>query len=377
MRRLTSHPKIECLEQRDCPAPLNFFFDSVGNLKITGSPASPGLGGLEIISGPDGVIEVVDGGITALPATPVNGNIIVQVDNGDDLILMDLTGGSLFGSVQVDMGQGDDEIEIFGAGTSIAGSVSLSKVNGFVLIEDVLIGGNVTINNASENLLNDITLDLSFVGGNFSYTGGTARDVVTISETFVGGNAYLSMSNGVNSFSITGGLTTAIGGTVQFVGGTNDDNIVVDGIIGRSLYVNSSAGANSLDFNSGSILGGNLTVIGGFQNDSVDLGGVAGGGTIGGNVYLNLGGGDNSFALNLTVGGSSLTYIGGINEDNITFDTSASTPLARVYMQLGLDNDSLTLMSANMRYLYVDFGFGLDTFSGTLPFIPVVLRNLP
>jgi hypothetical protein len=239
-------------------------------------------------------------------------------------------------------------------------------------LQDISVNGRLSDTNSTENINSFLNLSNTVIGSSVTYSGGTANDIIDFGSSTVGGNVSLTLNNGFNSFNLSGGALGVIGGNVNISGGSGVDDITLDGIVGLSVSLNLGVGDNELQLSAGTVIGANLTMTSGLDDDAVILDGF-----IGGNVYLNLGSGDNTVDLLGTVGGSSFSYYGGLGVDSITFAVGSSTPLARVFMQLGSNDDVLNFAAADMASLYVDFGAGIDTITGILPFIPITLRNLP
>ena len=380
--RVSLSEQLEQLESRDCPAPLSFFFDGVGNLSIIG-PTDPIIG-LSINVAAPSTITVTDGGVLALPATPISGNLTIRTMNvANDLIDINLdTGAFLPGGLLVDTGFGSDTVTVTGAdpSSSVLGDVTFLNVNNsFLFTEtflDVTIGGNLSILSRTENLEQSFALFNTFVGGNVRYQSGNnspfGTDILSLNQTAFGGNLSAVFGNGLNSLVV--GATTAIGGNLTYTGGNNLDDVIIDGIVGGSANIrlaNSELG-NALTFSG--VVGGNFTMIGGSGND----GATVFVGTVGGNLYVNLGHGDNNFDFDGFLGGRSFTYLGGIGIDNVSFGGFAQR--ARIYANLSLGDDAFTLFTTAINYVYIDFGFGNDLFTGPfgIPYtFPVILRNLP
>lgn len=355
-------PRLETLEARDCPAPLTFQMDYYGNLRISGQidPA-----GLEIVAVGANTFDISDGGIPVLTNFAVPGNISIQSGAGDDGILFDLSGGSFSGSFSANTGNGDDFVDIFGG--NIDGNVSLTGVNTSITTATI-IGGSFSNNNYIENLSNLFIIDDSFIGSSVNYSGGNLNDVVSFGNTAIGNSVSLRLSNGINSFDF---LSGSIGGGLTVIAGSGDDPITIDGDVAGNAYINLGSGDNGYQ-QSGNLFSG-LTLISGAGIDNVTIDTT---GTIGGNAYFNLGSGDNTLLLDGGVFGSSLTYYGGVGVDDVTFGATSTTPLARVSMILGAGDDVVTLDAPDMIYLYIDFGIGIDSYTGIFTG-PQYLANLP
>ncbi len=380
---MSPHPrprlKLEVLEGRDCPA-LNFAFDGLGNVLVTGNPDP---GGLVISVAAPNLYTFDNGGTLALVNQPIPGGLTVQTGGTNDIISIQLDPGAMIGgNVMVDTGAGNDFVEIVGTDLSstIGGNVTLSGLNAFLpnSVQSVTIGGSLRVNNFFEN--DGIVFGLSGanVGGDFFVgTGNGTDDIIIDGGTIIGGQVQALLGNslaGTQSFTMTAG--TSVGRNFTLLAGNLDDSVVLSGVIGGSAYLNfgNSVLSNTLAFNAGSFIGGQLTVFGGNGADSLDT--FAG--TVGGSVYANLMGGDNSFNVTGNVFGHSLNYFGGSGVDSFTFGATAQAPLASLYVSLGAGDDVVTLDSYPFTRGFINFGAGTDTLNQApgLIFFNLILLNL-
>src|SRR5687768_16584521 len=91
-------PTFECLEGRDCPAPLTSVIDSLGNLRIMGDVDNLN-GGLQVIATGANTLDVINGITPFLTGVTYSGNLILQTGAAADTIFIDLSGGSLTGGI--------------------------------------------------------------------------------------------------------------------------------------------------------------------------------------------------------------------------------------------------------------------------------------
>ena len=330
-----------------------------------------------------GLVVINDGGLT--------GNLSINLGSGDRFFFGGtfLSGtGSIGGNVTVTAGAGDQDVLLgfnpIGFGTtpvSIGGSANIDLGTGidFVIqFDDLFIGGSFTMRNVNDFLDAPDNGSLTMiVGGNLNF--------------------YVNQENLESELNLDDLLLLSIGGNVTYFGGNDEDNLDITGngasFIGGSVYVNLG---NAMNLNGVSdsqdveipdvIIGGNLTVIGGFNVadpgvfDFVD---TNAGTVIGGNVYINTGpNGLDVVNLFGTIGGSSVRVITGIDNDSVTYAMTGNR--VRVFTSMSLGNDTFILgdgiSNPSLGYLYVDFGFGADIFMNNFfgPYtFPVVLRNLP
>jgi hypothetical protein len=257
-----------------------------------------------------------------------------------------LTAGSLFVSNQV----GALTVET----TAVAGQLKITDNAKVVVVNGV--GTLVSI--TGTNLANKITFTADLAGGNKQFPGnvlinsGNGADTVDLNGR-VGGNATLltglgndTVTSTVADVSIGGGLTfsdtaglntVALNGKNYTVGG----NVSLYGVgvfdmgAGNTLKVggaatltSNQAAASTLSVLLGGdevIVGKTLQITGGALNDVVSVTAKV---SIGGSLTLNLRGGDNTFLLTPTAGGSgvngSLFYSGEGGGDVAVFGADSS-----------------------------------------------------
>ncbi len=362
MKKQTAYfPQTEVLEARDCPA-LNVALDGLGNMTITSASGAATVG-LMLTGNSEYIITENFVPISATPfVAPGNVNILLP-SAGADSVGIDFGGFSMGGNLNIDVGQGNDTVSIgslFGFPGTIPGDVRVSGANNqlFGIVENALIGGNLTVLSHMENVSTNYFLDGAFIGGNVSILAGNLDDNITFGQlapTIIGGSFQATLGNGTNNIVVLAG--SSVGGNVTAIGGDQNDAVTLDGDIGGNAYLALNNGTNNLIL--GGSVGSNLTMIAGSGDDNVTFPGA-----VGGNVYLSLGGAFMAgnvvnFDTTATVGGSSFSYFGGSGADSLTFNGSA--PLARVYSSLGAGADTFTLGTMSpLAFLYVDFGAGDD-----------------
>lgn len=371
-------PILESLEDRNCPSNLSFFFDGAGNLTITGNPDNV-AGGLTVAVSAPNLVSVFDAFPPApadlvLGPVPVSGNLMVRTGGLDDLVTVALNvGSSLNGNLMIDTGTGMDTAVILGTpGSTIGGDVWLSNINGMGnLVASTgggpfVIGGSLRVNSAFEN--NDLFFNVSsvLVGRDVSILTGNGGDVITFGGATIGGSVSAQLGNALSPQSFTLS-NTSVGGRLTYQGGNGDDEAVslTGSTIGGSALVNlfGTFGINSFSFDGASAIGGGLTLFGGSGTDQINT--FAG--TLAGNLFASLGGGDND--LNLTGSsllGSSITYFGGAGTDDLTF-APTTAPLTRLFASLGAGTDSFALDTSGLMSLFIDFGADTDTFTQMVP----------
>jgi len=266
------------------------------------------------------------------------------------------------------------------------------------------IGTNLTVQGGTAALTVAETTALN-VGGNAAFNGGNANDTLSlgVANSVIGGSLTINKFNTVTanttgdvigtnlSFNDSGEFTpntltltgARVGGTVNYIGGSNTDAITLtDTIVGQSLTVNfgtQTAGTSSLGIMGTSSVGGSLGVTGGnLGTQTVTLAATA---TLNGNATFNLGNATNTVTFNGTFTGSSFTYgssITGGGTDTVTYNLAAGSGRARFTAYLGAMADTVNFGTGatNPSYAYIDFGAGVDVLTGTVNF-PFTFLNLP
>jgi len=273
------------------------------------------------------------------------GNVVVTSGTGSDSLFIGSAPGGAFGpiningSVIVNLGAGNDLATT--RGSSVFNHVTMTNVNStqIGLTQSTLIEGNLVWNNVGDktNVPGSFTLeDNSQVRGHVTISTNTRNDTVLFDNgSDVQGNATLSLGHGVNSFTLD--PDAMIRGDLSYIGGNQRDLV---NLAGDSLVLGDAA------FNlksSGRFFG--------LQNE---------------------------LHLNGTILGDDITIIGGNGRDDVEFDTDAIG--ARVVATLGSGNDNFTLGAAAVfATADVDGGFGADVFINLLGPIPhpFALRRFP
>lgn len=370
--------RLEHLEERDCPAPLTFQFDGLGNLRISGMPDPAGL--TIDIAAPNSY-TITDGANVIASGWDVPGSLSIFTNSPtDDLVFINIdSGASIGGNLYVDTSTGNDAVSItgFDPSSSIAGNVTVNNSNLFSMFS-TSVGGFLTVNSFRENLPFLGLIADGTVGGNLTLMTGNNNniipDIASIATTLVGGSTYVNMQNGVNSYSFD--ALSSIGTGFTYLGGSGDDFVIMNGTIGGGANVQLGTSLTTNDFLMAptALVGGSLSVTGGLGADNLSVEGF-----VGGSSTFNLGSGTNVLYFNAASSGSSFYYMGGTGTDDVTIDAASDLSLARATVILGAGDDTFTLNSSLLSYLYVDFGVGTDTFNNGIGFFPfpAYLRNLP
>ncbi len=276
----------------------------------------------------------------------IGGNFVLLGGSGDTTLNSDIGTSepvTIFGSATFDLGSGFDNIELGEGGDllTVGGNITLIDVND-IDFDEATVGGSVFVRNNRENMDNFLETD---DGGNF---------------TLIGGNLY-------------------------YLGGSGEDNFQLEGTIAVNVFLNlgsqPTTGTSHIDVATnanGAVLAGNVTVIGGNLGTeifSTDLGT-----TIGGNLYLRLGGGINDVDILSFLGGQYFTYQGGVGTDSVMFNPDVGSSRMRLSIQTQLGDDLVELDTTNAApvFAFIDFGAGSDMFLFTgFNTFPLILRNLP
>ncbi len=234
---------------------------------------------------------------------------------------------SVTGNMIVDLGQGNDSVDEDGRMISVTGSLTFAGVNTFDNGGTMSVGGNVTVNTASETATTVFDNDASMtIGGNFTYTGGNGRDEVTLDSavaTTIAGFATIDLGN------------------------------------------NTAGGTQIASLNSAATSVGGAVTVKSTNASSPDSFASLAGTTLGGDIDINLGGGLNDAAILGLFGGTTVKYNGGSSTDNVTFGTTGNAADANIKLSSGDDTFLLkagTSISPTAAFR-VDFGGGNDTFT--------------
>jgi hypothetical protein len=211
------------------------------------------------------------------------------------------------------------------------------------------------------------------VAGNVSYTGGSGIDRVFLPQDFanltpvtVGGNVSVNAGGGINTLSLgTGAVGATVGGNVTFTGGIGIDRFFLDSgsVVGGNVYADLGEGDNQV-FGDSIGLGGTMTPFN-----------AEGDGTVNGDVTILLGNGNNFigsfgfFGNTFSVGGTLKFQVG--NGDNvggdafapadITFFNDALAVGGTARYQAGTGSNSLDITNETIGDLVLLFSGGPTT----------------
>lgn len=215
------------------------------------------------------------------------------------------------------------------------------------------------------------------VGGSLIVTAGSGEQTLDIStnQAFtVGGNVNLSLGSDADTFETSGAAGMTVTGSMQLVG---VNTVSVSGAleIGSDLGIdNRTDVVESLVVNLAPLtVGGELSYLGGTNNDSLWLSSAS----IGGDIDMQMGEGDNNTQIEGDFGGATVRFASGDGEDFFRYSMGGNA--ADVNVELAGGDDTFWLdTNASINTLYVDFGTGDNTFInsyGPLDF-PTTLLSL-
>ncbi len=435
-------PSLEILEERWCPTLKTVF--SQGTLSLSGTPTGSGTGQALLVIRNGTNYQVLDGAnVTTLTGGTNIGTFALTKDLHLNLmsyrenIFVDLNGGTFPGSIYLSLGQGVTggsllSVSVFGNGTAadhVNGSVYVQQGSGQEVFNvgqatptslmpattAVTVGGNVTFSGASQTgfLGNAINIAPgSVVSGNLN---ASAAAQVTIGEfSFVGGSVSgnVMVSNANQPILSNLVIIGQVGGNVNFMGSNNGDTVSLfntpagppHGSVGGSMTLIMGTGAGPIlpslvNMDTGTFVGGSLTILAGNGGTQVSLSGTIGGNlsvtagnganavdlgnnggaffnlpgplTVGGTVNLNLGAGGNAveFFTGTTVG-KSVTMTMGNGTNTFTLDAGAQVLGRTLSFTGGTVHDTVMINNAiaNVFALNVLFKNGireLDIAAGT------------
>lgn len=387
-----TRPTVECLEARDCPAPLNVTLDPAGNVRITGRAA----GDLTITAvGPD-MYQIDDTAFATVVEAP--GNMLIALlptlPFSTQGIEIDLGGQTLSGNLII-RGATSEETVYIHDGT-IAGNVSLSGIGSFnipdTLIENTNLEANLTVNNglgvpldpfgsSSELFLLD-----SPVAANLIVRGGTEDNTIDLSGSPVGGSVILNLGRGATL--VTLNSTSPVGGNFIYSGGDGanpeGEQVFLDSVINGAASVRfGSQFSNELQFSADAAVLKNFTTTG--RNGPVNVNVFDG--VVGGNVLFVFGNGDNNLGgdpmiggspVNATVLGSQFAVFTGNGDNQFYLGPNFTAVGALLNMRFGNGDNLLSLDSNAFRRGRVFAGNGFNSFVSTVTLnMPFQLINFP
>jgi fibronectin-binding autotransporter adhesin len=355
------HPTLEALEERWAPA-LSVTFDgsnlTIGDGGLLGSPD----GGTLTITQGAGTVTVADS--QPLGTYAVTGKITVNLNNDPANTVFAMGGNSTAGSIAFHAGNGSDTVQFTGGGT-VGGNLRITSGTGAdsVTMGTTNVVGGLTIK--TNGGADSVTFaGASTIGGNASLEG--VNTLAMVSQDVGGTLSYNSSTEQILN-SITLGAST-IGGNASLTAGDGADSVTFNGLVEGSATVSLRRGADSVSFGS-STIGANLSVFAGKGADTVTLAGL-----VQGDALVKVGNGNNIVSVTGTVSGTSLEVITGAGADSVNFAGTAQG--ARLEVSLGDGNDTFSLNSNALGSGDIDGGFGINTFTSSVVInFPLKLKN--
>ncbi len=274
------------------------------------------------------------------------------------------------GPVVVDTNGVGDAVRVITSSTTELGPVSnivITMLNGsgddLSVDLDTPLAGDLSLNLGGGVRTLSLTGDSNTVGGNLVVGGGSEGQTVNAAlnaPLLVGLDATFNLGLGTDSLALAGNDLT-VGGELTLLGVNQFENNATVLVAGGLLVDNSAEStASSLIDNAMIDIAGDFHYLGGDGNDVIRLNAAS---SIGGDIDIKAGAGNNTAVILGNLGGSDLKYNGRDGIDRVTVGTTGGP--ANVNARLGLGNDTFVLNAgaAVGPTLRVDFGGGDDTFT--------------
>jgi hypothetical protein len=242
---------------------------------------------------------------------------------------------------------------------------------GFVLNSGVQLGGNLSISGAKATQIVDL---LGTVGGYVRYTANILSafdDIDVESSAVIGRNLSINLGAGSNTVRLKGGL---IRGNLKIVGGVNDDSVDVtesgDVTVNGSAAIRLGDGTNrvkAIGLAKTLRVGANFSYVGGSGNDTFDMDGFGGALEAGANARFVFG---SPLVFDSNLGdfealraGRNIVFAGGVGNDTVIV-TGAMEAGRNVSLRLGNGDNSFDSNQEGMGTNNIVGGFtylgGLD-----------------
>jgi hypothetical protein len=350
LRPRRAQPRLESLEGRYAPATIRLVG---GNLFISNN-----TGDLTVTATANNTFSVTDGLKTVTGLKAASGVFITSSNRKVETVTFDVADKLFTGNLLINSRNGNDTINLNGlAGGAIRGNVTLLTGLGNDTVTSpqaggsLRIGGSMTISDPAGldtlNMFNGGGVDS--LGGNLTVFGYNA---VTIGggTDVIGGSISLTTLNDGQNVTVVVADDLVVGRNVSVqAGGQNDSFNLGSATINGNLYVDFGAGAqNDFDLATGAADG---TVAGNVYLSSIAAIGTVtnntGGLNVGGNFTLNLGDGDYLIALGPTalvnVGGNVTINAGNGNNAGAFFNGSVGGDLN---LRFGNGDNDFTVLTA-------------------------------
>lgn len=302
-------------------------------------------------------IDKIAGGVTKFS---IRGSLTVTTGGGDDAVGI---AGDVGGSVAVDLGAAG-----VGNGLLIGSEFPAGRVRGSVTVAgggqtDIVAIGNVSITGGVSAALGDgsnwiiVTAAPASTIGSFDYTGGTDTDFVGLLGNVTVRNdvSILTGAQGQDEVQFEGGVKVRGSVVVNTGTGNGDDTVTLAGDIRGSLSVTTGGGKDTVCVSSSV---GWTTTDG---NDPVPTfyGGASS--TIGADVTIDTGEGNDLISIGASRVGRNATIDAGAGNDRIRLE---NTRVRRnVLVRLGAGDDVLENRSARASAFLLYGGSGANSLS--------------
>ncbi|MEW4529462.1 hypothetical protein [Maioricimonas sp. JC845] len=262
--------------------------------------------------GGNATLGLGDGDNTVTLGQDIDGNLTVTAGNGSDTVLGE-TNGDLEGNATLNLGSGTNTVTLMGSFEANA-DLTVNSDGGsdtVTLSDSADVDGNLTLNlGEGTNTVN--LINSSGVDGDLTVTSGSGADTVTLSDSaFVGGALGLMLGDGINSVLLEDS-TSAF--DLNVMTGTGSDSVLITDTAVVTNNVNASLGAGVDDFDllGTATIGGNLMLDTGAGDDLANF--LAAGTSIFGSTNINLGTGNDGLIIDGFHGGD-VTIMGGLGDD--------------------------------------------------------------
>lgn len=244
------------------------------------------------------------------------------------------------------------------------------------------VGGNVVIANNAPVFAFSVDV-YATVDGNVTVTssaGSFANAFISVQDgATIGGNLTASLANGTDILFLGSGAAgfpaPVIEGNVSFNSGVGDDFIFmtddpIDGdgpVVLGHFSAQLGQGNNSVFYDSAAFVLGNFTL--GAGNGANAVKGALStyfAGTVGGNLNITFGNGNNEIDFGGSVLGNNIHFQTGGGNDLVNIRASANAPSAKLTILTGAGNDTVNIDSTAFLVGYIDGGFGTDDFNSTV-----------
>lgn len=344
--------RLENLEDRLAPA-LNIL-QSGSFLSITGT-LNPGTMLLELATTTTpGQLEITGGGPTVTYSNVSSVSVNLGASATGNAIQVNLEDGPLTGNLTINAGPSANNSvfvldNLQAPGTDILGNLSISRAN-TVLLSALTVLGSATISNPNyaSSVFSSYTVGGSAITGTLSITGTSGFDLATISSTTVGGNLSVNLGGNASlaAQSATIDTGTLVQGSLSILGGAGGTSANLDATVNGNVTINFGGGAtlgNALTFTASALVGGAMSVTMGTSAGTGNLIDTFAG-TINGNLTISLAkSSENLINYAAVVNGrlATITYqMSTLNTFNLLPGASMPNPLGRMslYMAKGGTN---------------------------------------